>query len=219
LHAADCSVSPDAVTRFPGDREGSIRDLSVAADVPPSLRRLLDNEPPAQLICRQRDSIEDGGAHREGMLAQLLFAARDLAEQNILGAGWPAVVDMPAPASWCRECQMTERLDRLQHTNTCRTGRVLRIVDELCSTLDFKPGGKEAATGEKTDRAGDGIRLRGLTERVCLKCGAHGGHWIIAEVPAATFDVSQLGLNQLVGNAWKSDKVTIFTHRCEGGAQ
>jgi hypothetical protein len=156
-------------------------------------------------------------AHREGLLAQLLFAARDLAEQSILGGGWLAVADMPAPACWCRECQMTEHLGRLQHTDTCRAGRVLRIVAELILTLD--PKRKETATDGERGSAGDGIRPRGLTERVCLKCGARGGRWIIAEVPAATFDVSRLGLNRLVGTAWKSDEVAIFTHRCEGGAQ
>jgi hypothetical protein len=151
-------------------------------------------------------------AHREGLLAQLLFAARDQAEQNILGGGWPAVADEPAPARWCRECQMTEHLGRLSHTDTCRTGRVLRIVADLILTLD--PKGKEATPDLERGCAGDGIRPRGLTERVCLKCGVRGGVWHVSEVPAATFDLSLLGLNQVAGTAWRNDEVAIFTHEC-----
>jgi len=191
VHAADCAVSPNAVTRFPGGGSNWAKaNPGIAAHVPPSLLRLLNNEPPADLIWRQRDSIEDGDllvafdsslrilkarlVRREDLLSQLLFAARDLAEQNILGKDWAPIPAGAHAASWCRECQMTEHLGRLQHTDTCRTGRVLGIIGELTSTSDFDSKGKEAApengpraTGfgcvgvqGETVRAGDGIRPR-----------------------------------------------------------
>jgi hypothetical protein len=195
VHAADCSFSPDAVTRFPG--EGSIwakANPGLAAHVPPSLLRLLNNEPPADLIWRQRDSIEDGDllvaldsslrilkarlVRREDLLSQLLFAARDLAERNILGKDWEPIPAGAHAASWCRECQMTEHLGKLSHTDTCRTGRVLGIVGELTSTSDSEPkspqqrgpvagdpDGKEAAPEGETGCAGDGIRSREPQER------------------------------------------------------
>lgn len=182
VHAADCTGSPNAVTRFPG--EGSIwakANPGLAAHVPPSLLRLLNNEPSADLTWRQRDSIEDGDllvaldsslrilkarlVRREDLLAQLLFAARDLAERNILGKDWEPMPAGAHAAVWCRECQMTEHLGGLQHTGTCQTGRVFGIIGELMSTSDSEPKGKEAAPEGEKGRARDGIRSREPQER------------------------------------------------------
>jgi hypothetical protein len=146
----------------------------------------------------------------------LLFAARILADANIVkdlrddGAHL-----LGAPLS-CRECHFGATSDGvLHHATSCNTGRVLDLVAELIAFPDSKSSKKEVAPAGGIARTDDGIRGRGLKERVCLKCGGHGGVWQIAEVPAATFDLSQLGINQLVGTAWRGVDVAIFTHDCE----
>lgn len=84
---------------------------------------------------------------REPLLAELIFAARDLAHRNIFE---------DSAFSWfCRECQKTQGLSELTHSATCRTGRVLRIVDALVATLDSKPAGLAAAP-EGVVAPGDG---------------------------------------------------------------
>ena len=79
------------------------------------------------------------GDRREGLLAELIFASRDLAQENIFVSG-------------CGKCMMGAHLGGLKHSVTCRTGRVLRIVGELIATVDTKPAGDEAATGEDDER-------------------------------------------------------------------
>lgn len=185
---AACRVSPGVIGK-------GVREL--IAEIDAAIMR--NNE--------KRDEIER-------LLGQLLFASRDLAERNILGRveATSAHGDKALTPAWCRECRMTENVGKIPHAASCYTGRVLGLLDALMS-LELNSDGKE--TGEETGRAGDGTRLRGLKERVCLKCGARGGRWMVAEVPAATFDLSQLGLNQLSGGAFKSDEVAIYTHLCD----
>ncbi len=148
---------------------------------------------------------------RERLFAQLLFAARDLAEVNLFSGHL---------ARTCTECGKLEELGRMQHINTCKTGRVLGIVANLVSTLDFdpfKPTEKEEAPDGETSRAGDGIRPRGLTVRTCLRCGARGlqdrGYAWITHDPQNYVDLSLLGLNQCV-LATPNGKQVLYTHCC-----
>lgn len=95
----------------------------------PQLSR--DSAPPAQpqpLAAHvEADELarEEQREHREGLLAQLLFAAKDLAEAQIE----PADGDEPA---FCNECVVDQYENNLAHEPLCRTGRVLRVLSELC---------------------------------------------------------------------------------------
>ena len=84
----------------------------VPFEIAPTLRAELDRE------------------RREELLSQLLFGARDLAQKEILN--WRGF------GLQCLECRGT-REDHdasIRHKASCRTGRVLRVIDELCSLAD-----------------------------------------------------------------------------------
>jgi hypothetical protein len=115
-------------------------------------------------------------ARCERILAQLPFAARDLAERNLRGALSNAGVGGHVIASSCTECRVVEHLGVLRHSGTCRTGRVLDLIAELLAIPEFDLNKKEVASEEgmgssqqlkpvagdpEQDRAGDGIRPRG----------------------------------------------------------
>jgi hypothetical protein len=150
----------------------------------------------------------------ERLLTQLLFAARGLAERNVLGQAKKPIdggLEQVMPA-WCTECQMVEHLGKIPHAATCRTGRVLGILEALTS-LAVKSDGKE--TGEEAGCAGDGIRPRGLVQRVCLKCGERGGIWQEELRPASEIQIHLLGLNQLVSDGpGDGETVKLSTHNC-----
>jgi len=161
---------------------------------------------------------------RESLFAQLLFAARDLAERNLRPSHVLAEYKgEEIRTAGCSECFMSEHLGRLQHTATCKTGRVLRIVADLMTSVDFDrpsfdPNKKEATPDGETGRVDDGIRPRGLQQRVCLKCGARGGVWtreFLDKFP----DLSLLGLNQCVESdncrCGAPDDCILHTHHCE----
>lgn len=143
----------------------------------------------------------------ERLLTQLLFAARDVADRNILcGSLAPANT---APAAVCTECHMVEHLGKLTHAGTCCTGRVLGILEAL-TDVEVNSDGKE--TGEKVGRAADGILPRGF--KVCMKCGSHSGEWDAETVPENYARVEMLGLNQLMTHG-PNGNWNILTHRCE----
>jgi hypothetical protein len=112
---------------------------------------------------------------RELALAQLVFAARNLANSRLVmileGPG------TPLKAARCRDCNSVAIDARVVHALICNTGAVLALIDDLCSDKlnPNNPIEKEAApadephapesvrvgSDEETRRAGDGIRLSG----------------------------------------------------------
>jgi hypothetical protein len=82
----------------------------------------------------------------------------------------------------------------LRHATYCNTGHALALIDELMTTT-----GKEVAPAEEIVRAGDGFRLRGLEERVCLKCGERDGLWIAEVKSESEVPLDGLALNQCIG--------------------
>ncbi len=87
---------------------------------------------------------------REGLLAQLIFAANNLAEANIL----------PGSAPICRECYRGVSVARASHAESCLTGRVLDLIEVLVANDSIPTERKETAGGEE-GRAGEGVLPRG----------------------------------------------------------
>jgi hypothetical protein len=142
------------------------------------------------------------------LTAQLLFAARELA----WGQRRPAVPEDNEPP-YCAECTRFEIDGELPHESSCRTGRVLKIIDEL-----INPNEKEAAPDGGVAQAADGIRLPGLKTRLCLKCGLRDGKWDYEVLGEKNVDLSLCGLNQCVG--MESGTAVLYTHCCqEGGGE
>jgi hypothetical protein len=181
----------------------------VVGEVPQPLRdfvdgvELLDNR--CSVCGRTQQEKAETMARRDGLLAELVFAARDLANRNIVAGRCNAV---------CLECGAIALVPaQLQHKRTCSTSRVLRTLSDLIA-LTLEPYGKETAKDGETGGAGDGIRPRGLKDRVCIKCGAKGGEWDAAQHSGRP-NLALLGLNQVVGVGLDEDAYTLYTHRCE----
>jgi hypothetical protein len=195
-----------------------------ASQLPEPLQSLLGEEQGDVAFVRltARDfmemrAIEVRGAECDRLLAQLIFAARDLARQNLLPqCDAPRDLAAAVPIR-CRECEMSEHLGELRHGSTCRTGRVLGIIEKLCQSLESNPNEKEAAEGEDVSLAGDGIRPRGLSDLACIKCGARGGLGWTWEPVKGAVDLSLLGTNQLAKRAGVGYQA-IYTHDCESAA-
>lgn len=100
-----------------------------AGDVPSPLREMVGGEsfPARQLYESEIDE------ERDRLLAKLLFAAKALAERNLAEPHVLAVFEgHPITTATCRECYAGSLYGKpVQHTEPCRTGRVLGIVDEL----------------------------------------------------------------------------------------
>jgi len=175
-----------------------------------------------ELIAEIHDKMSGMEARRdrrETLLAELVFAARDLAMRNIQRGLTARFADPLGPEhSSCAECLMVEHLGRLPHTPTCRTGRVLRIQADLIDTLYSHFNGKETATGGERGHAGDGNRPRGLTDLVCLKCGERGGQDWSWEPRTTEVDLKLLGLNQASRKCGPEHWV-VYTHGCQGVVQ
>lgn len=155
---------------------------------------------------------------QDSLLAQLMFAARNLAVANIvkdLRADGGHIFGQPLS---CRECYFGATSDGvLHHATSCNTGHVLALIDELTATVtDSKE--KEAAPAEEKLRAGDGIRLRGMEEQVCRKCGERGGMWgaEIYQIGQYRIDLSLMGLNQFLSQAADGAGAVLYTHHCVG---
>lgn len=78
----------------------------------------------------------------DALLGQLLFAARDLAANHIVLERDGDRADLVC--SECREVQVSDSY--LRHTLTCRSGRVLRILESLMALEAVGLGGNPAAT-------------------------------------------------------------------------
>lgn len=150
---------------------------------------------------------------REKLLGELIFAALDLARQNLGTAVAAFRLFHRDERQACHECQMVEIGGALTHAPTCRTGRVLRIVATLLDTSNSNPNGKEAAADGETALVGDGIRRPGLKRRVCLMCGTSGGAWDARQVLEGDVDLASLLLNQCV--EIDSKGYTLYTHSCK----
>lgn len=103
-----------------------------------------------------------------------------------------------------------------------RAGEVLPTLYEalkniaalpIVATNDSKPSEKEKAPEGETAGADDGIRARGLAERVCLKCGSRAGVWIAEVKPESEVWLHDLALNQCVMAATGVGHV-LYTHQC-----
>lgn len=87
------------------------------------------------------------------LMAQLLFATRDLAESRV-HRGWSENVK-----SHCFECGgMPVGYTDVAHEPECKTGRVLRILADLCALPSVDLNRKETAPGGDLGRAGEGVR-------------------------------------------------------------
>lgn len=186
----------------------------VEGEVPETLRAFLDDS-------RRLGHAPESEARilrRASLLIRLMFAARDLAELNVT-PGRHGYLTL-----WCSECQVKLGGGK-EHAETCRTGRVTAILDEL-HALDggiaklevHNPDTKEAAADRETGCAGDGIRPRGLAERVCLKCGMTGGMWTAFQRPEAEVELALLGLNQCVSASADGKGHVLYTHQCPTGS-
>lgn len=136
-------------------------------EVPESLRMMVGGETLAAGPCGrpkrcaerrwQEEAESELDAARDRLLGQLVFAAKDLAESQIVEAR-----DGEEPAV-CAECVEAERDGHIGHAPDCRTARVLGVLRDLTATLpEFNPNRKEAAPDGETGRAGEGIRPRGI---------------------------------------------------------
>jgi hypothetical protein len=63
-------------------------------------------------------------------LVELLFAARDLAEHDIMRPDTDSVF---RHSPWCLKCQMSEQGGSIPHAHSCKTGRVFKALEELQS--------------------------------------------------------------------------------------
>jgi len=186
-HAPDCQEATVTV----------VIDAAVLRNVSQETRQLIAK---IDAALGPLDALRD---RRNGLLGQLVFAPRELAEQSVIGQLRGHAEASQSGEAWCRECQMTEHLGRLLHAESCKTGRVLRVLAELCALPS------------------DGICSRGLTDLVCLKCGERGGQGWSWAPSVGEVDLSLLGLNQAVKKSTHGTPV-IYTHDCacqkEGGA-
>jgi hypothetical protein len=220
VHAADCPVFHGGLT----------------PECPPSLRRLIDDEPAADPVSPVRAAIPDDDAGFLGALKTLLravqieklwrelaVAARELARKALAGGDWLPIGDQAAPAHFCRECQMVEHLGKLTHAESCHVGRVLDILDRLAVLQQEDDSARPAMTtdpstkdvpGDGTNQAEDGTRPRGLNQRLCLKCGRRDGAWTTQELSAAEISLEFLGLNQCLNIKPQGNGGTLHTHEC-----
>jgi len=198
-HSADCPAAGDS-------------DRQVFAEVPQvgaSLKRLLDGEPPVPLAWRERDRPDVAAvaaASREFYLAKLVVAAQELAEVFRTPDG-------------CFCCSMLEVGGKVEHLASCKAWHVLSLLISLAE-LELNPIGADSAAGGAVAGAGDGLvvqsSLGGLSEQVCLKCGARGGIWGAEERPEAEAYLALLGLNQCVGASATGKGHILYTHLCAG---
>lgn len=177
------------------------------------------------------DAIETGMMPRtlgsqllDGLLARLLFAAGDLARSRVRPRELLAMLaGTPIYSAACQECHYVSSGldDPRQHTELCKTGRVLDLLAEILEvvpTPDSSILGKETAPAEET-RMGEGVRLCGVEEMQCARCGAVGGDW---EIEREKWKVAQcfgeslqpLRLNQIRIEAADGSGYLTYTHRC-----
>jgi hypothetical protein len=158
-----------------------------------------------------RTYVEDPArAERDGLLSQLINAARAQVEGRIESLKNGQYI--------CANCLMSGTWDELQSAaHTCGVGRVLGLIKRLCALAESVANNsttKEDAPVEEGGRAGDGIRSRGLCEKVCFRCGKRGGVWDAELQLGRKLLLSELALNQCV-EAWGDGQgYTLYTHEC-----
>ena len=69
-------------------------------------------------------STTDADKAREGILARLIFASRDLADHQFIRRGGYRL---------CTDCGVWQVEDKDAHPPVCRTGRVLALLDDLAN--------------------------------------------------------------------------------------
>jgi hypothetical protein len=100
---------------------------------------------------------------REDLISKLLFASRDLANANVRDPYQISREPWQAHgATGCRECLMHVHRQTQKHTESCRTGRVLDLLDRICATqVAPTPIRKEEAQSEASPRVEAGESPRG----------------------------------------------------------
>lgn len=149
------SVSPAEAEEFyttgtaayPGHHPQPNQNQNLRIDVPgwgvvdshrlPSLQQVSDvinaqKSLEEQLLAAKGQSpiVGDAKTGLDGLIGELLFASRILAEVQIeQREPW---LDEPAPFRFCRECLMGTLTGKgIPHTAGCRAGRVLRLLDAI----------------------------------------------------------------------------------------
>jgi hypothetical protein len=207
-------------------------DLPGVGHVFPGRKNSVDS--PAELLQqlgeKTSESREVLKAERDALLAELLFAARDLANRGIRTIRMPRTDDAGnGEISICKECGgIVNGVAPLPHTKVCRVGRVRRILDDLVelanpayqiATKDKKEGapeGESAGAGDGIRLRGEGARLVGDVRRACGKCGGRFGVWRAEQKPEAEVELRLLGSNQCVTAGVDGHGHTLYTHYCDG---
>lgn len=160
-HAANCPARPYDIGHVPEPLHSLVSE--------PLLRIDMTAED-----CADLKSFADAEWRREALIVELMFAARELARRNLRPSRLLAEHrGREIATAACAECSMSPLMGRDQHTASCRTGRVLRLLDQVrnadiamvvhtSAPEEPNPNRKEnaPASGE-SHRACDGIRARG----------------------------------------------------------
>ena len=110
-----------------------------SGEVPPALRRLLDQE---------QAHVDPRKAKREGLLARLIFAARNLASDNLIESGSLGFIGgREIRTAGCRECYGPQERGAVHHAATCKTGDVMATLAELCAVAQLPAHASERADG------------------------------------------------------------------------
>lgn len=130
----------------PGHMPETLREFVAAAGDDDLLVRV-SAEAAADL---RRFAVED--AKQNKLFSELLFAARDLAEAQIVD---PYYISRLAGNDWigCRECGQLVYLNSRQHVPTCKTGRVMGVVLQLMKAADSgeNENGEEGGRGQSPE--------------------------------------------------------------------
>ena len=187
VHASQCPVSPDRVDRL---RCATLPGSPYVPNVVPEPLRSYVSEPGLDLVEDKPRAFD--AEEREALMCELLFAARDVAGRNVHdGVAGPRL-----ECRECWECRQVEHQGKIAHTANCSTGRVFAIVDKLTKLTR-----KEVPADQEPVRAGEGIRLRGLNDRLCPKCGKRGGEWLKEELGRVAEKTGYLAVYAHLGKA------------------
>jgi hypothetical protein len=163
-----------------------------------------------QIFDDQGEARKFYACRNDSLFWDLLRAAQALALTNICAGNGVAI---------CHECYAVgDSAGPVLHAITCNTGKVLSLVTAITNMAVAQPSipqREETAPAGEDDHSGTGMGLRGLQERVCLKCGKRGGLWTAELKPEAEVWVADLALNQCVGMAADGHGHILYTHLCQ----
>jgi hypothetical protein len=154
LNCGNASTKPwNFTVDMPGVGRVEMRD--VAAETPAVLRgspRVAGEMPPT-LAKHLRDDL----------LLKLAFAAKNLADRNLIHRMGRDNVVFGHRCQECNQADLPNSAVRMTHNSSCWTGRVLDLIRELQASNDLQSQitRKEAAPAGPEDRAEDGIFPRG----------------------------------------------------------